>query len=160
MAVSIVVIVFLLICPSGKITDNIPPNPPVKTGRSTILSIPITLLPLIVSTDVIWPPLLTPDFTGSWISIIWPGVIKDPACIVVVNETISVSVARVVKNHFASLLAWCLEVTPKLSIVLVTAPYLRTASLSITCSYAASLNSISKYLTTTTVALVFDPLPE
>ena len=106
--------------PFGKITDNVGDSATEGIFVFAKSSIVIT----VVVASFIRPPLLVPAFTGSDISIIWEGLIKLPAAIVVVKEQVSPLFCSLYKNHLPNLLAWFLEVVPKAAIFFMFTPYL------------------------------------
>ena len=73
-------IVLLSAVPSGNIKDNVasPTGLPLLSTAKSVASVSSTVTTVVEVTADNLPPLLIPALTGSWISIIAPGLTTTP----------------------------------------------------------------------------------
>ena len=101
---------------------------------------------VVLVTEESKPPLLTPAFSESAISIMSPHLTKAPAAEVVAKAQVSAEFCSLNRNHFPNLAACPLDVQAKAFIVFVTTPYfVCVAASASTVSISNSCVIMSKY---------------
>ena len=123
--------------PSDKTTESVAKFSDVKSllfASSTTIAVVFIVVFVIGSTyvvletDFIRPPLLTPALNESAMAIIVAGLTITPASSVVVKLTVSDSFKFEYKNHLPNLFAWPLDVQAKAFKVFLVLPNLFLAS--------------------------------
>ena len=110
--------------PSGSIKDNVasPVGFPLLSTAKSVASVSSTVTTVVEATADNLPPLLTPALTGSFISIIAPGLTTAPESIDVEKTTTSDSFCSANNTAFPNLLACPLDVQANAFICFTTVP--------------------------------------